>query len=94
MKCPRCGHVILSRDAERTLEFMRREAPKRGGFMYEGARVAWDKGEYCDRELEELLAAGAIEPHTDPLKGWRIPELRLGGGEEPKEEQRSHEPVA
>jgi hypothetical protein len=51
-------------------------------------------GEYCDRELEELLAAGAIEPHPDPLKGWRIPELRLGGGEEPKEEQRSHEPVA
>jgi hypothetical protein len=72
MKCPRCGHVLLSRDAEMRLEYMRREAPKRGGFMYEGAREAYEKGEYRDRELDELLAVGAIEPHPDPRKGWVV----------------------
>lgn len=52
--------------------FMLREAPKRGGFMWEGCRPAYERGEYRDDVLDELLAAGVIAPHPDPNKGWMV----------------------
>jgi hypothetical protein len=38
--------------------------------MWEGAREAYERGEYKDAVLEELLAAGVIRPHQDASKGW------------------------
>ena len=72
MKCPHCGKVILSNDAALTLEYMRRNAPRRGGFMYEGARPAYEAGTYIEPDFDELLAAGAIAPHLDPTKGFIV----------------------
>ncbi len=72
MKCPNCGSVILSKRAQAELEYMRKVAPGRGGFMYEGARSAYESGEYNDDNLKQLLEAGAIEPHPDPTKGWIV----------------------
>jgi hypothetical protein len=73
MKCPKCGHVVaLSADAVATLNWMRQHAPRRGGFMYEGARPAYEAGTYRDPELDELLSVGAIKPHPDPNKGWVV----------------------
>lgn len=77
MKCPNCGHVILSRRAEQTLHYMQRVAPRRGGFMFEGARPAYESGKYCDDEIDQLLATGAIKPHPDPNKGWVVAEHAL-----------------
>ena len=72
MKCPHCGTHILSRTAELLLGYMREEATKRGGFMFEGARQAYEAGTYKDDVLAELLAAEAIAPHPDPTKGWVV----------------------
>ena len=72
IRCPHCGKPIISRKAEATLDYMRREAPKRGGFMYEGARPAYERGEYRDAEIAELLSVGAIRPHADPARGWVV----------------------
>ena len=76
VKCPRCagtGEVeTVSPSAERALIYMRREAPKRGGYMYEGARPKYETGEYKDKDLDELLAANLIAPHPDPNKGWVV----------------------
>ena len=63
---------VLSRRAQETLSYMRRNAPLRGGFMFERARVAFDNGKYRDGDIEELLRVGAIKPHPDPLKGWVV----------------------
>lgn len=65
---------MLSPKAELTLNYMRREAPRRGGFMYEGARPAYESGKYRDGEIDELLTCGAIQPHPDPAKGWVVSE--------------------
>ena len=62
----------VSRDAANLLEYMREHAPARGGFMFEGARPAYEDGKYQDAEIAELLAAGAIGPHPDPKKGWIV----------------------
>jgi hypothetical protein len=51
---------------------MQREAPKRGGFMFEGARPAYEAGTYKDAELRELLDAGLIALHPDPKKGFVV----------------------
>lgn len=72
MKCPNCGHALLSPRAAATLAYMQREAPRRGGFMFEAARPAYEAGAYRDEELDQLLATGAIEPHADPNKGWVV----------------------
>lgn len=78
MRCPNCGYAILSneghlsKEAQLTLDYMRRNAERRGGFMYEGARPAYERGEYRDSALDELLRVGAIEPHSDPSKGWVV----------------------
>lgn len=40
--------------------------------MYEGARPAYERGEYKDADLAELLAVGAIGPHEDSNKGWVV----------------------
>lgn len=72
MRCPHCKNIILSELAQMTLDYMRRHAPKRGGFMFEGARPAYESGAYKDDELDQLLAIGAIEPHPDPNKGWIV----------------------
>jgi len=72
MKCPHCGAQILSQEAEFTLNYMKRSAPARGGFMYEGARPAYENGSYKDSTIAELLAAGLIAPHPDPTKGWIV----------------------
>lgn len=70
--CPHCNKPLLSRDAQATLNYMIRECPKRGGYMYEGARPAYERGEYKDADLAELLAVGAIGPHEDSNKGWVV----------------------
>ena len=72
MRCPYCGHQILSRKAELTLSYMRREAPKRGGYMFEGARPSFEAGIYHAADITALLEADAIEPHADPNKGWVV----------------------
>jgi len=72
MKCPHCDRNILSPDAMDTLAYMKKEAPRRGGYMYEGARPAYESGAYKDSVLDELLSFGAIKPHDDPKKGWVI----------------------
>lgn len=64
--------VILSQGAREVLSYMRRSAPARGGFMYEGARPALETGEYQDAALSELLTAGLIAPHPDPMKGFIV----------------------
>lgn len=77
-RCPVCdqplpiGKLGVSKRAAAEYFYMRREAPKRGGFMYEGARPAFERGEYEDRELEELLAAGLIALHPNPKKGFVV----------------------
>lgn len=73
--CPRCGYredVKLSPEASTTLRYMVHNAPKRGGFMFEGARPDYERGKYQDHIIDELLAAGAIAPHPDPNKGWVV----------------------
>lgn len=72
MDCPKCGYRLLSDSATRTLAYMKREAPRRGGYMFEGARPAYERGEYYDKDLAELLSVGAIKPHDDPAKGWVV----------------------
>lgn len=57
-----------------TLASMRKNAPRRGGFMFERARPAYESGEYRDADLADLLSVGAIKPHADPNKGWVISE--------------------
>lgn len=52
------------------LRYMQREAPGRGGYMYEAARHAFEAGKYRDDALTKLLSCGAIYPHPDPNKGW------------------------
>jgi len=75
-KCPTCRQVIppdhLSMRAAQTLAYMKREATKRGGYIFEGARPAYEAGTYRDAELSELLSAGLIAPHHDPAKGWVV----------------------
>lgn len=75
-KCPTCGQQVnqpvLSKTAARTLAYMKKEAPDRGGFMFEVARKAYDIGTYHDAEITELLSRGLIAPHTDPAKGWVV----------------------
>jgi len=63
---------VLSKKAKVQLDYMRRMAPTRGGFMYEGARAAYEAGRYRDAELDEMIAAGAIKPHDNPNKGWVV----------------------
>jgi hypothetical protein len=70
--CPHCGKRTLSDSALLELQYMKRHAPKRGGFMYEGARPAYEAGKYYDATIAELLSAGAIKPHPDPTKGWAV----------------------
>jgi len=70
LKCPHCGRSIVSEDALRDLAYIRKYAKARGGFMWEGAREAYERGEYVDTAIAELLAAGLIKPHQDPAKGW------------------------
>lgn len=70
MRCPHCGQPVLSPAAQRELDYARREAPMRGGYIWEGARIAYEAGEYQDAELTEMLAIGALTPHPDPTKGY------------------------
>lgn len=56
----------------REYEYMKRCAPGRGGFMFEGARPSYEDGTYKDEHLDELLAAELIVPHPDPSKGWIV----------------------
>ena len=74
MKCPRCGYQPnpISDRARSTLRYMIKECPRRGGFMFEGARPGFEAGTYRDTEIEELLRVGAIKPHADPAKGWVV----------------------
>lgn len=77
-KCPTCGQLVppfgISASAARTLEFMKKECPGRGGYMFEGARLAYEAGTYRDAEITELLSHGLIAPHPDPTKGWVVVE--------------------
>ncbi len=51
-------------------QIMLKEAPKRGGYMFEGVRPRFERGEVHDPEIAELLRLGWIVPHADPTKGW------------------------
>lgn len=62
----------LTKEALLMLNYMRRESGGRGGFMFEGARPAFENGIYKDSQISELLNAGAIKPHEDPNKGWVV----------------------
>jgi hypothetical protein len=55
---------------ENLYDFMVRRCQSRGGYMFEGARPAFERGEYRDPEIAELLRRGWIKPHQDPDKGW------------------------
>ncbi len=70
--CPHCKKPILSPSAQRELDFARKAAPSRGGYIWEGARIGYDAGNYKDDTLRELLACGALQPHPDPAKGWVV----------------------
>lgn len=70
--CPHCKKPILSPNAEAQLNSARNAAAARGGFIWEDARPRYERGEYPDTDLDEMLAAGAIEPHPDPAKGWVV----------------------
>ena len=70
VNCPHCGlRHITSSDLDE-LRYMQREAPGRGGYMYEIARPAFEQGKYRDAAIAHLLSCGAIYPHQDPNKGW------------------------
>lgn len=72
--CQELDAISLSPEAQRELAYARREAPKRGGYIWEGARTAMGlpaSSSYPgDQVLGELLAAGLLVPHKDPTKGW------------------------
>ena len=68
--CPHCGKPILSVRAWEDLQYARREAPRRGGYIWEGARIGYEAGDYHSSTFDELLACGALTPHRDPAKGW------------------------
>lgn len=53
-----------------TYQYMLRHCPERGGYMFEGARPAYESGKYKDAVIDELLRLGWIVPHADPTKGW------------------------
>lgn len=78
--CPTCGQKVpaprpdISDRAGLTLAYMQKEAPKRGGYMFEGARPSFEKGTYHDADISELLKHGLIAPHEDPAKGWVVVE--------------------
>lgn len=71
-RCPHCGKAVLSPAAQATLDYARKAAAERGGYIWEGARPQYEIGHYQDAELNEMLAVGAIEPHPDPTKGWIV----------------------
>jgi len=62
--------AMLSNDAARELRYARREAPKRGGYIWEAARIGYEAGAFKDPTLDELLTLGFLKPHPDPTKGW------------------------
>lgn len=80
MECRRKQHEhvtastrpILSSRAQRELDYARYASSNRGGFIWEGARPAFEAGTYHDDVLSEMLVCGAIEPHPDPAKGWVV----------------------
>jgi|SRR6185503_8500792 len=46
------------------------------GRIWEGARPAFESGEYHDAELARMLEDGVIVPSDDPLGGYVLPENR------------------
>jgi hypothetical protein len=57
-------------EAEKLYAYMMRTARHRGGYIFEGARPAFESGEYQDSGIAALLRLGWIVPHPDPAKGW------------------------
>lgn len=70
--CPHCGRPVLSPRALSELAYARKHAPARGGYLWEGARLAYERGDYKDATLSELLLVGALAPHGDPAKGYVV----------------------
>lgn len=70
--CPHCGRPVLSPRALSELAYARKHAPVRGGYLWEGARPAYERGDHKDAVLSELLLVGAIAPHSDPAKGYVV----------------------
>ena len=54
------------------LAYAAEHAPKRGGYIWESARIAYDAGKSIDPTLVELLNVGALVPHLDKTKGWVV----------------------
>ncbi len=51
-------------------DIMVKGAAERGGYMFEGLRPRFERGEVHDAEIAELLRLGWIVPHANPMKGW------------------------
>ena len=68
--------LALSEGARMTLAYIRRTVRERG-FIWEGARPAYEDGTYDDAVLAELLAVGAIKPHQNPEKGYILGNIAL-----------------
>ena len=73
--CPCCGQPALSglsASAKDDLEYARNNAGRRGGYIWEAARTAYEEGTHQDNNLKELLESGFLRPHPDPLKGYVV----------------------
>ena len=62
----------LSPEAQRELDYALRVASTRKGrgYLWEGARPAYESGDYKDSILDELISAGFLVPHENPECGW------------------------
>jgi hypothetical protein len=74
-RCRLCGQTLPDPSRKPlTIQDIRKAtiiaAQERGGFIWEGARPAYERGEYVDHDIAEMLGRGWLVPHPDPKKGW------------------------
>ena len=76
MMCSRCRAEIALDDEQ--AEFQREviyatKIIRERGRIWEGARPAFERGDYEDKLITDLLAAGVIVPDPDPDGGYVLP---------------------
>ena len=66
------GEVLKLRAqvADTTAALNRLIAEARADEREKAASIAFERGEYRDEAIAELLRRGWIRPHADPTKGW------------------------